>query len=83
MKKFETLTGGEPAKMEYLSNRVRRADLKDEESERRLELPLKRVLVLGDKQSTRSLTFHPYEPYVVAANNNDGVSVFDFEEGVK
>ena len=66
-----------PISDESLSNRARRADLDTKgPPERKLDLTLKTVIDLGHKCLASALAFHPYEPLLVATDDEDGVSVF-------
>ena len=37
----------------------------------------------NESKETVKLLFHPYEPILVAADNRDGISIWNFEDGVK
>lgn len=82
MKGYQTL-GAPPPREESLLKRVRRrADLDTEEAPpRKLELALKTVLDLGHKRYTSSLAFHPYEPLLVAADDENQISLCNYQEG--
>lgn len=82
VKGIETLAAP-PVRQESLSDRVRRADLDDQEASKRnsLELSFHSVVDLGDKRCTKSLAFHPYEPLLVASDDEDCISIYNFREG--
>ncbi|CAM9372062.1 unnamed protein product [Scytosiphon promiscuus] len=82
--RIKTLTAP-PIREESLSDRVRRADFNDYEPYMRksLELPFHSVVDLGDRKCTKSLAFHPYEALLVAADDENSISICNFEEGKK